>query len=239
MTKAKKILITIDGITGPADSEDYFGKALESSQFDLTVYDKRVYIPTERIFDKPTVNWLFLATLPFKLIPGVNDLIDKTDFFTYYFNKGKRKKACLLVRATIKGFKSLGYEVHVATHSFGGVILLSSQSLCDKAYITACPLGLKPKFGSNWVKKHLAKFIPYFVCPEIHYFYSKEDFVSCKSFIDDPQIKDLMYKAQTDKVGCHGPIAPHGHDAEFYADDMGYHLNYHDRSSNKNKNSGS
>lgn len=238
MSKTKKILVTIDGITGPKDREDYFGKALESSQFDMKGYDKRSYIPTERIFDKPTWDWLSLATLPFRLIPGVNDLIDKTDFFTYYFNKKKRKEACLLVRDTLKGYKALGYDVHVATHSFGGVILLSSQGVCDKAYLTACPTGLQAKFGSNWVKKHLARFIPYFKCPEIHYFYSKDDFVSCKNFIDDPQIKNLMYKAQTDRVACHGPIAPHGHDAEFYADDMGYHLNY-DRRSSKNKNTGS
>lgn len=221
---SKKVLVTIDGITGEKSQEDYFGKALENSQFDLSKYHHRVYIHTERIFDKLSFNWLFLLTLPFKLIPGVNDLIDKSDFFTYYFNKKKRKAVCLATRETLKQLKQEGYEVHVATHSFGGVILLSSQGVCDVAYITACPTGLKVNFGSNWVKRHLAKFIPYFKCPEMHYFYSTEDFVSCKSFVQDQDICKLLYEAQTKTVACHPPIAPHGHDSEFYADDMGYHI---------------
>jgi hypothetical protein len=119
----------------------------------------------------------------FKVLGKFGDKLN--DVWDFYISTEERKAVCREVRKTIRDLQAQNYDVSVLAHSLGTVITLCSGPNSaanpvhiDKLIMMQSPLGIASLVARMYTNQHTEKYSNNFTVNELHYTWSKWDFIS-------------------------------------------------------------
>lgn len=174
---SRRAVVLIQGIN---DNSGYLLPAVKESNFTLDQYDKKVYINSEKYFDKVKKSLPFyLAWIPSKQKDYLADL------WGFFVRKDTRKQINKEVIASIRALEVDGYEIDIIGHSLGTLIALTcgnkkNNIFINNYYCLNTPLGIESPIARFVVQRTVKKYNKHFKCKNLYNLYGTGDYISSK-----------------------------------------------------------
>ena len=195
-----KALVILQGIN---DNSGYLLPEIEKSTFDSSIYDKIVYINTEKYFDHGKRN------LPFYLSWIPNKQKDYlSDIWVFFLKKKIYKKINKEVTNTVIDLQDQGYTVDYLAHSLGTLIALTSglkrkPVKVDNFYCLNSPLGIEAPIARYFVQRRVKRYDRTFSCNTLYNLYGEKDYISSQMAYSQSIIEETakLVVTKTHSVG--------------------------------------